>query len=59
MALNAYISQVQTLLHDPNQQFYSSATLTGFINEARSQVCIEGECVPDIPHVPLTLGIHF
>src|SRR6266704_3014517 len=45
MALNAYISAVQTLLHDPNAQFYTSATLTTFINEALQQVALEGECV--------------
>lgn len=43
--LDQYITQVQTLLHDPYAQFYPTATLTGFINEARQQLALEGECV--------------
>lgn len=45
MALNAYVTQVQTLLHDPNAQFYPVAILTGFINQARQQIALEGECI--------------
>jgi hypothetical protein len=45
MALNAYVSALQTLLHDPAGQFYPVATLTGFINEARNQVALEAECI--------------
>lgn len=48
MALNSYITQVRSLLHDPNAQFYSDSTLTGFINEARQQVALEGECIRGI-----------
>jgi len=48
MALNAYISAVRILLHDTLGQFYSDATLTGFINEARQQVALEGECITGI-----------
>ncbi len=43
--LNAYLSAVELLLHDPNNQFFSAATLTTFINSARQQVATEGECV--------------
>lgn len=43
--LSAYVAQVQTLLHDPNAQFYPVATLQGFVNQARHQVALEGECV--------------
>ena len=49
MALNAYISAVRTLLHDPNAQFFTTATLTTFINEARQQIASEGECVRAVP----------
>jgi hypothetical protein len=52
MALNAYVSAVQTLLHDPFAQFYSVATLTSFINEARQQVALEGECVNGLGSIP-------
>ena len=43
--LDEYITQVQTLLHDPYAQFYPPAVLTGFINEARQQIALEGECI--------------
>jgi hypothetical protein len=39
MALNAYIAQLQDLLHDPNGQNWSTAQLTIYINEARNRVC--------------------
>jgi hypothetical protein len=52
MALNAYLSAVRTLLHDPFGQFYTDATLTGFINEARQQVALEGECINGIGTIP-------
>jgi hypothetical protein len=45
VALNAYISNVQLLLHDPNAEFFTTATLTTFINQARQQIAIEGECI--------------
>jgi hypothetical protein len=46
--LSSYVSAVQTLLHDPNAQFYPVATLQGFINEARQQIALEGECIRGI-----------
>ena len=45
MALTAYEKQTQRLLHDPNAQAYSLADLDVYINIARSQVAIEGECI--------------
>lgn len=45
MALATYISEVQTLLHDPNATYYSTTDLTTFINTARGQIAIEGQCV--------------
>lgn len=55
MALNAYISQVQRLLHDPTAQFWSVADLTAYINEARGQIAAEGQCVRVLP--PITGGV--
>src|SRR5258708_6940776 len=45
MALTAYQTQTQALLHDPNAQAYSIVDITRYINLARSQVAIEGECL--------------
>ena len=45
MALNAYISATQLLLHDTAGQRYSISDLTTYINSARSQLALEGECV--------------
>lgn len=56
MALAAYISAVQTLLHDPNAQFYPTATLTSFINEARQQIALEGECIRGLGAVNTAIG---
>src|SRR5215470_4166840 len=52
MALTAYQQQTQRLLHDPNAQAYSLADITVYINIARSQIAIEGECI----HVVLSGG---
>jgi hypothetical protein len=48
MALTGYLRALRTLLHDQASQFYSDATLTGFINEARVQVAAEGECIKGV-----------
>src|SRR5215472_11839686 len=45
MALLGYQQETQRLLHDPNAQAYSLADLTVYINIARNQIAIEGECV--------------
>jgi hypothetical protein len=45
MALNAYIGATQRLLHDTAGQRYSTSDLTIYINNARSQLALEGECV--------------
>lgn len=49
MALNAYITAVQSLLHDASAVFYSVASITTFINTARLQVAAEGECCRALP----------
>ena len=45
MALSAYTTQVQRLLHDPNFQFYPQTELTDYINEARNRVCKDSRCL--------------
>lgn len=45
MALNAYITQTQLLLNDPNGQEYSTTNLTTFINLARVQIGVSVECL--------------
>jgi hypothetical protein len=45
VALNAYISQLQTLLHDPQAVYYSVATLTNYINLARNRIALKGQCI--------------
>src|SRR5262245_48845444 len=45
MALTVYQQETQRLLHDPNAQAYSLTDLTSYINLARNQIAIEGECV--------------
>lgn len=47
--LNTYLTQVQNLLHDTAAQFYSTGTLTTYINAARGQIAAEGECVRVLP----------
>ena len=37
--LSSYLTQVQRLLHDANNNFYSQQQLTDYINEARERVC--------------------
>jgi hypothetical protein len=43
--LDAYITQVQRLLHDPNATYYPTSDLTAYINTARGQIAAEGQCV--------------
>lgn len=44
MNLATYISNVQLLLNDPNAQFYTTASLTNYINRARNYVAGKGQC---------------
>jgi hypothetical protein len=48
MALVAYITALQNLLHDQAGLAYPENTLTGFINEARQQVALESESIRGI-----------
>jgi hypothetical protein len=45
--LNAYLTQVSALLQNPNapSTLYTTATLTQAINDARSQIAGEGQCI--------------
>lgn len=45
MALTAYISATQLLVHDTAGQRYTTTQLTYYINSARSQLALEAECV--------------
>lgn len=49
MALNAYITQVQDLLHDAGASFYSVAAITRWINAARLKVAQKGQCIRVLP----------
>lgn len=58
MALNAYIQQVQQLLHDPAAQNWSTSQLTGYINTARNRVAQDTYCLRQIvPNFALTAGV--
>lgn len=43
--LTQYIQSVQRLLHDPNAEAYSTTDLTFYINEARTWLALESECI--------------
>lgn len=45
MASAAYISALQTLLHDQAGLAYLQSTLLGFINEARQEVALESQAI--------------
>lgn len=49
MALTAYITSTQLLLHDPNAVFYTQTDLVGYINEGRRQIAAEAMCVRVLP----------
>jgi hypothetical protein len=45
MAISAYISALQVLLHDQAGLAYPTSVLTGFINEGRQRIALESECI--------------
>jgi hypothetical protein len=45
MALTAYLTATQDLLHDPNATYFSTASLTRYINIARGRIAGKGQCV--------------
>lgn len=55
MALQAYLTQTQSLLHDPTASYYSTTDLTRYINLSRGQIAAEGRCIRQL--LPSTSGI--
>lgn len=49
MALAAYLTQTQALLHDASNQFWNSTNLTTWVNLARKRIAAEGQCVRVLP----------
>jgi hypothetical protein len=49
LALNAYITRTQQLLHDPTGVYYAQPDLISYINTARGQVAMEAMCVRVLP----------
>jgi hypothetical protein len=49
--LNTYLQQTQTLLNDTSETSYNRSDLISYINEARSQIAGEAQCVRGIPFV--------
>lgn len=49
MALNLYLQQTQRLLNDLSETNFNRFDLVEYINEARQQIAIEGQCVRKIP----------
>lgn len=45
MALATYLTDTQDLLHDPNATYFSTASLTRYINTARNRIAGKGQCV--------------
>jgi len=45
MALTQYLTDTALLLNDPNNLFFSTNTLTNFINKARNRIAEETQCV--------------
>ena len=43
--LTSYQQQTQRLLHDPSATYFSLADVTTYINLARGQLAMEGQCI--------------
>lgn len=56
--LNTYLQQTQTLLNDISETSYNRADLVNYINEARSQIAGEGQCVRAIPFVGTVQNVY-
>ena len=57
MVLSTYITQVQRLLHDTNAQYWSTAELTDYINEARNRLCKDTRLLRQLAtNITLTAG---
>jgi len=51
MALNAYLAQVQRLLHNPTGTLYNTADLTNYINLARREIAMRTQCLRFLPAI--------
>lgn len=49
MALTAYLTQTQALLHDASNQFWNATNLTTWVNLARKRIAAEGQCIRVLP----------
>jgi hypothetical protein len=54
VALNAYITATQRLLHDANARFWSVAELTDYVNDARRKCALHTGCLRSLEDVTLT-----
>lgn len=57
MALNAYVTQVQRLLHDASAQFWSVSELTDYINAARTRLVRDTGCHRLLQTIYLSTGV--
>lgn len=55
--LDTYRVSVQRLLHDTSAQYYTTAQLTDYINEARRKVAIDANCVKLLQNLPLQVNV--
>jgi|HubBroStandDraft_2_1064218.scaffolds.fasta_scaffold04728_5 hypothetical protein len=55
--LNAYITQVQRLLHDAQSQFWSPTELTTYINAARTRLVRDTGCYRNLQNIYLSTGV--
>ena len=46
MALNQYLTDTELLLNDPNNLFFSTTSLTNWINQARNRIAEVSQCLP-------------
>ena len=57
MALNAYVTQVQRLLHDAPAQFWSTAELTTYINAGRTRLVRDTGSYRRLQQIYLSTGV--
>jgi hypothetical protein len=57
MQLSDYLLECQRLLHDANNNFWSVAELTTYINDARNQVAADTHCLRQLATVNLSYNV--
>lgn len=55
--LATYLAQVNRLLHNSSGTLYTTADLTSYINLARNQIAMEGECIKVITPLNTATGV--